>query len=145
MKGAKPPYGDLRSKLRLSPQNASFYLTQSTKRLDCRCPQKNYGKSNFAPVAARIKKAKDSEKPTESFIDWGIGKIGKANRRKGRCPFFYSLPKRASASFCLGLSNCRSDGGFGLETRWRAYLRYVPIAAQDRNAVSTVISQAQRG
>ena len=58
----------------------------------------------------------------------GIGEIGKANRQKGQRPFFYSLPKRATASFCLGASNCRSDGGFGEKLRWRAYLRYVPIA-----------------
>ena len=41
-----------------------------------------------------------------------------------------------------GASNWASDGGFGLKTRWRAYLRYVPIAFSIRNAVSSPISRA---
>ena len=37
-------------------------------------------------------------------VEFEDRRIGEANRRKGLCPFFYSLPKRATASFCLGAS-----------------------------------------
>ena len=43
----------------------------------------------------------------------GIGAICVANRRKGQRPF-YGSPRK-------GLSNCRSDSGFGKKLRWRAY------------------------
>ena len=67
----------------------------------------------------------------------GIGAICVANRRKGQAPFL-KLPKRAkrvscnifglpnpnlktpraAESRCLGLSNCRSDGGLSFGARW---------------------------
>ena len=46
----------------------------------------------------------------------GIGDIGKANRRKGQRPFFLTL-EASNASFCLGASNCRSDGGLIIGAR----------------------------
>ena len=84
--------------------------------------------NELSKFCSRIKETKDSETNNQILYCLGIGEIGKANRRKGQRPFSNSLSKRASASFCLGASNCRSDGGFGEKLRWRAYLRYVPIA-----------------
>ena len=73
--------------------------------------------NELSKFCSRIKETKDSETNNQILYCLGIGEIGKANRRKGQRPFSNSLSKRASASFCLGASNCRSDGGLIIGAR----------------------------
>ena len=147
LKGAKPPYGDLLRKLRLSPRNVSFFQlpyarhrsfspkppSEPSQNPKARgnwegigdfCLQKCQRGRQLSPLSEATS-LDSAATPRAVFlnlfwdsrfkitakraslvlrVEFGDRRIGKANRRKGQRPFSYSLPKRASASFCLGLS-----------------------------------------